>query len=148
MTKSIAPKNLIIYVDDDPDDLILVEQSFRQYSNNVEVITFMDGTHAFNYLKSLPEFDPVPCLIILDINMPGLNGKGILIKLRDLSRFKSVPIVLFSTSSLPSDKEFAILHSAGFVTKPLDINQMEAITDQFIDQCTEEIRKKIRKQIQ
>jgi hypothetical protein len=55
--------------------------------------------------------------------------------------------VLFTTSSSQIDKDFAIKYNAGFITKPLNMHQMEMITDQFIDHCSDEIRKKISKKI-
>ena len=148
MTKPGSIKNYIIYADDDPDDLLLLEQSFEQYANNVEVITFMDGNHAYNFLINPPDHDFSPCLLIFDINMPGLDGKDILKRLRNIEKYKSTPIVLFTTSSLPNDKEFALRHNAGFITKPLDIKQMEEIIYQFIEHCNEDIRKLLKKQIQ
>lgn len=148
MTKSISPKNFVLYADDDTDDLELVQDAFARYANNVEVVSFMDGISVLSYLQSLSPFDPSPCLVILDVNMPVLNGKETLIKLRQLERFHSVPVVLFTTSSQPVDKNFASRYNAGFITKPLDVKQMEMITDQFIDHCAEEIRTKIRRQIQ
>lgn len=147
MTKSIPPKNIVLYADDDPDDLQLVRDAFTQYSTNVEVITVRDGTEALAYLKSLGEYDPKPCLVILDINMPRLNGKEALIELRKTEQFENTPVVLFTTSSLPLDKTFAERYKAGFITKPIDARQMELITDNFIEHCTEEIRKNIRKQM-
>lgn len=147
MTKSISPKNFVLYADDDTDDLELVQDAFARYANNVEVVSFMDGISVLSYLQSLSTFDPSPCLVILDVNMPVLNGKETLIKLRQLDRFDSVPVVLFTTSSQPQDKSFAAKYNAGFITKPLDVKQMEMITDQFIDHCAEEIRTKIRRQI-
>ena len=148
MTKSISPKNIVLYADDDPDDLELVQDAFARYSNNVEVVSFMDGISALSYLQELSPLEPSPCLVILDINMPVLNGKEALMRLRQMERFESVPVVLFTTSSQPYDKTFASRYKAGFVTKPLDVKQMRIITDQFIDHCAEEIRKKIRRQLQ
>jgi CheY-like chemotaxis protein len=145
MTKYIAPKNIVVYADDDPDDIELVEEAFRQYANNVEVVTFQDGSQALSYLKNLSNADPLPCLIILDINMPVLNGKEALVRLRQLDQYEAVPVVLFTTSSMPIDKNFAAHYNAGFVTKPLGFEQMEIITHQFIDHCTEESRKKMRR---
>jgi len=138
----------VLYADDDRDDLELVKDAFAQYSNNVDVVTVMNGSEALSYLDQLSAFDPTPCLIILDINMPVFNGKEVLVKIRQMDRFKSLPVVLFSTSSQPTDINFARRYDAGFITKPLDMQQMEIITDQFIEHCTEEIRKKIRRQIQ
>jgi len=148
MTQSITPKNIVLYADDDPDDLELVQDAFALYSKNVEVVGFADGTSALSYVQTLSPLDPLPCLIILDINMPVLNGKEVLVRLRQMEQFESVPVVLFTTSSQPQDKAFAAKYKAGFVTKPLDVKQMEVITDQFIDHCAEEIRNKIRRQIQ
>ncbi|HYH14987.1 MAG TPA: response regulator [Flavisolibacter sp.] len=148
MTKSITPKSIVFYADDDPDDLQLVQDSFAQYAKNVEVVTASDGSQALSYLDNLSDLDPTPCLIILDVNMPVFDGKQVLTRLRQKERFEQVPVVLFTTSSQPLDQNFAAKYNAGFITKPLSMHQMEQITDQFIDHCTEEIRKKIRRQIQ
>lgn len=145
MTKSAAPKYIVFYADDDPDDLELVQEAFARYSNRVEVVTARDGNAALNYFSSLREDQPAPCLIILDVNMPMMNGKEVLKRLRDMLRFESVPVVLFTTSSLPQDQHFAQKYGAGFVTKPLDYTQMELITELFIDHCADEIKKSIRR---
>jgi CheY-like chemotaxis protein len=146
MIKSATPKNIVFYADDDIDDLELVQDAFGRYTNNVEVITAKDGVQALTYLQSLQEPAPAPCLIILDINMPLLNGKDVLKKIKEIPPLASVPVVLFTTSSSPLDKEFAKKYNAGFITKPLDVAQMEIITDLFIDHCSDEIKKNIRKQ--
>jgi CheY-like chemotaxis protein len=148
MTKPATPKNIVLYADDDSDDLELVQDSFSLYSNNVEVVTAKDGSQALSYLHCLTDNDPAPCLIILDINMPVINGKEVLKKIREMQRFESIPVVLFTTSSLPQDENFAKRYNAGFVTKPLDVMQMETITEVFIDHCADEIKKNIRRYLQ
>lgn len=145
MTKYTTPNNIVIYADDDPDDIELVEDAFKQFANNVEVITFRDGSQALSYLRNLTEEEPAPCLVILDINMPVLNGKETLVRLRQVEKFKDVPVVLFTTSSMPADKTFARQYGAGFVTKPLGYEQMEMITKEFINNCTQETQNKIRR---
>lgn len=147
MTKSTSPRNIVFYADDDVDDLELVQDAFSRYSNSVEVVTAKDGSQALSYLQNLGESDPKPCLIILDINMPFFNGKEVLKKIRTLDHFVSVPVVLFTTSSMPNDQSFAEKYKAGFVTKPLDVSQMEVITELFIDHCSDEIKKKIRRHL-
>lgn len=147
MTKSITPKNIVLYADDDVDDLELVQDAFAKYSRDVEVITARDGKEALRILQKLSPLDPKPCLIILDVNMPVMDGKEALVRIREMDAFGDVPVVLFTTSSMPIDKNFARQFNAGFITKPLDIKQMELITEQFIDHCTDEIKKKIRRQI-
>ena len=147
MTKAIPPKHVVLYADDDADDLMLIQDAFSQYADNVELITADDGIEALAYLKNLDQFDPAPCLIILDINMPRLNGKEALRRLRSLERFQDIPVVLFTTSSMPLDKVFAEKYGAGFITKPIDAKQMAYIADQFVEHCEDEIKKNIRKQL-
>jgi CheY-like chemotaxis protein len=149
MVKSATPRNIVFYADDDTDDLELVEDAFNRFTNNVEVVTAKDGVQALSYLKSLNEYTtPIPCLIILDINMPMLSGRDVLKRIKDMPHISSVPVVLFSTSSSPLDKEFAKKYNAGFITKPLDVSQMQVITEMFIDHCNDDIKKNIRKHLQ
>ncbi len=147
MTLSPLPKHLVLYADDDPDDIEFVESAFSSSTQNVELVTAYNGKDAIEFLKSLNSFDPDPCLIILDINMPEMNGKETLITIRNMDRFSKVPVVRFTTSSLEQDKKFASKYNAGFVTKPLDAIQMERITDAFIEHCSDEVKKVIRKRM-
>lgn len=144
MTKSIPPKNIVLYADDDPDDRELVREALQNYSDAVEVVTVENGAEVLAYLHSLASFAPTPCLIILDVNMPLLNGKETLLRLRNMKRFSEVPVVLFTTSSQPQDRYFSQRHGAGFLTKPINLTQMSLIADQFIEHCTEEVKKTLR----
>ena len=146
--KDESEKYLILYADDDIDDLELVCDAFEAYSNNVEIRTFRDGGKILAHIEAMTDLDPTPCLIILDINMPIATGKEVLVKLRQVARLNNVPVVLFTTSSMPIDKDFAEQYNAGFITKPLNAAQMERISDQFIEHCADEIKKKIRQKLQ
>lgn len=148
MTKSISPKNIVFYADDDLDDLELVKEAFERYSKNVEVITATDGSKALSHLGNLKKYETLPCLIILDVNMPVLNGKEVLLRLREMDHLQDIPVVLFTTSSQPLDKNFAMRYNAGFITKPIDVKQMTFIADQFIEHCTDEVKSRIRGEMQ
>ena len=145
MTNSTTSRSIVFYADDDLDDLDLVKEAFAQYSKNVEVLTATDGSKALAYLSNLKKYDTLPCLIILDVNMPVINGKETLLRLREMEHFQDIPIVLFTTSSQPLDKNFARKYNAGFITKPIDVKQMEVIADQFIEHCAEAVKIKIRR---
>lgn len=145
MTQTTPPTHLVLYADDDPDDIKFVEESFAETTQNIELITAFNGLDLLKYLEKLNRLDPDPCLIILDVNMPLLNGKETLQKIRQMDRFENIPVVLFTTSSTDQDKNFAKNFNAGFVTKPLDTKQMKRITDTFIEHCSDEVQKNIRK---
>jgi CheY-like chemotaxis protein len=147
MLTPVTPKNIVFYADDDSDDLDLVQDAFARFTKNVEVVTAKDGVQALSYLQSLNLQSPTPCLIILDINMPILNGRDVLKKIKEMPHLLTVPVVLFSTSSSTLDKEFARRYNAGFVTKPLDVSQMQMITELFVDHCSDEIKRNIRRHL-
>ena len=143
----MSAKNIVLYADDDIDDIQLVREAFFHYSKNVELVTVEDGLEALSFLKNLSIDEPAPCLIILDINMPRMDGKEALMKIRQMKRFEDIPSILFTTSSQPRDKEFAEKYKAGFLTKPIDFTQMDFIAATFIEHCSDEIKKNIRREL-
>ncbi len=143
MTQSLPPKSIVLYADDDQDDLELIQEAFKDYYQNIDLITFEDGIALLNYIEQLTPLQPMPCLVILDVNMPGLDGKKTLVHLRTIEEFKEVPAVLFSTSTLPSEMAFAKQFNAGFVTKPLHTPQIALIVQKLLDHCTDEVKKRI-----
>lgn len=145
MTQYQPPSSLVLYADDDPDDIDLVSQAFREHARNVELKTFCDGVELLRYIENLNPLQPPPCLAIIDINMPKLNGKETLRRLRSIEGFADIPAVLFSTSTMPSDEKFARHYNAGFVTKPLHSRQIHLIINEIIEHCTDEVKKNIRK---
>lgn len=145
--QATPPKHIILYADDDEDDLLLLQEAFLGHASNVEMITVSNGMDALRYLEESASSAPSPCLIILDVNMPRLNGKETLERIRHMKRYADTPVVLFTTSSLPWDKTFAEKYKAGFVTKPIDSNQMAVIADLFMEHCSDEIKKAIRQRL-
>jgi len=145
MTQSLPPKSLVLYADDDPDDIQLLSEAFQVYSNDLELMTFTDGMELLTFIETIDPFYVAPCLFILDINMPRLNGKETLRRLRRLDSFADVPAVLFSTSSLPADAAFAKNFNAGFVTKPLHTSQVHLIIDEIIEHCSDDVKRNIRR---
>lgn len=144
MTKSTPPKGLVLYADDDHDDLQLIKDAFSKYSETVRLLTFENGAALLNYIKKLSSFEPLPCLIILDINMPEMNGKETLQKIRQIKEYEEVPVVLFSTSTLPSEADFALSYSAGYVTKPLYARQIDQLVEYIIQNCSDDTKKWFR----
>jgi len=142
MTSSPPPKHLVLYADDDIDDIALVKDAFADFSD-IELITFPDGQQLLNYVRYEPA-NVKPCLVMIDINMPKINGKEVLRELRNINGYEDVPVVLFSTSTLPSEAAFAASFNAGFVIKPLYYEHLSSVAERLIEHCTDEVKKRIK----
>lgn len=136
----MTSKHTILYVEDDLDDLFMVEQAFEKYNSGIKVVHAKDGFEALKFLNELKDKDQLPCLIILDINMPGMDGRETLIRVKQSLRFKDIPVVLFSTSSSDRDKAFARKWNAEFITKPLIYSELEELAKSFTNLCDFEMK--------
>jgi CheY-like chemotaxis protein len=137
MKETASSKRLVLYADDDTDDLFFVRDILSVYSD-IDIKTFLDGGQILTYIERFPSSEKTPCLIILDINMPVVNGKEVLFRLREMERFKNIPIIMFTTSSYSFDQEFAEKYKAEFIVKPLHIDQMRDVAESFLQYCSVE----------
>ena len=135
-------KHTILYVEDDYDDLFIVKQAFEKYDSSITVLHAQDGVDAFKYLDQYKASGPLPCLIILDMNMPGMDGRETLKRIRESKVFADIPVVVFTTSSTQADKDFARKWGAEFVTKPLVFSELERLADTFVQKCNFEMSKR------
>lgn len=135
-------RHIILYVEDDLDDLFIVQQAFENYNETILVVHAHNGFVALEYLKELEKKDLLPCLIILDMNMPGMDGRETLIRIRQSKAYNNIPVVVFTTSSYKTDKDFAQKWGAEFITKPLMYGELEELAKTFVSKCNFEVSKK------
>ena len=133
-------KHTIVYAEDDLDDLFILRQAFQKH-DHINVLHAPDGKKAMLLLENMAVENTLPCLVILDINMPVMNGREALQAIRSHSELSKLPVVLFSTSSSAGDRLFAEAHEAFLITKPSDFLNMEMVVMQFMDHCNFEINK-------
>ena len=132
-------KHTILYAEDDLDDLFMIQQAFEQFDGSTQILHSANGFDALEQLNKAKLERNLPCLIILDINMPGMNGREALIRIRQSEDFKTIPVVLFTTSSSEQDKAFARKWEAEFITKPLVFSELEALARRFVSLCSASI---------
>lgn len=134
-----AHKHTILYAEDDLDDLFMIRQAFEQFDGSTQILHAGNGFEALELLNKSRTSHELPCLIILDINMPGMNGREALIRIRQSEDFKDIPVILFTTSSSELDKAFAKKWGAEFITKPLVFSELEKLAKRFISLCTSSV---------
>jgi DNA-binding response OmpR family regulator len=134
-------KHIIVYAEDDLDDVHFVKECFNKYEGKVELIHALNGSEALTALADLHQNGLAPCLIILDINMPLMDGRQTLVKIKGTEAFKQIPVVMFTTSNSHMDKDFAKKWGADFITKPLRYAEVEGLAEEFIRRCDAEVDK-------
>lgn len=116
----------ILLVEDNEGDILLTLEAFKELKvkNNVAVVK--DGAEAIEFLKREGKFieSTLPHLILLDINMPRLNGIEVLDFIKRDNKLRKIPVVMLTTSSSESDILECYDKSANcFITKPLDFGK-------------------------
>jgi len=110
-------KRRILYVDDDHDDFQLLQKAFHDIDANVELINVSNGYDTITFLQESNE-ENFPSLILMDINMPVMDGKETAKLLQMDDKFKKIPVVFFSTSASPFDKKIIEKAGSELITKP------------------------------
>src|SRR5687768_2595184 len=86
----------ILYADDDADDHFILKESFQKNGIEAEMVSAGDGREAMQYLENAQP-GALPSLIILDLNMPRMDGRQTLSLLKKHPYFSSIPVVILST---------------------------------------------------
>ena len=126
----------IIFADDDADDLELITGFFKQFNSRVQVLEFRNGKEVLNFLGEFSKNGNLPQLIVLDINMPRMNGKETLLAIRDHPYYKNIPVVIYSTSNSASDQQFCKNYKATWVTKPETVDGVKQTARIIAEFCS------------
>lgn len=111
---------IILLADDDPDDRLLTEEALREARPDTELKTVRDGQELLEYLSDLgPDSPALPSIILLDLNMPRMDGREALAALKRLEAFRHIPVVVLTTSNAEDDVIGTYqLGVSSFITKP------------------------------
>lgn len=125
----------ILWADDDIDDLMLMRHVLKDLGNNYNITEVNNGQEALNYLSKAKETNELPCLIILDMNMPVLDGKETLTRLKKDEAFKDIPVVFFTTSSSHLDKIYCKHNGVEMITKPPQYANLKEAVQRLLRYC-------------
>ena len=109
----------VLLIEDDIDDVELLKEAFADNNVEYELEVIMEGDRVKPFLETA---EYIPGIIIMDLNLPKTDGKEILKDVKATDAFKSIPLIVFSTSSSKDDIEYAYSLGANkFITKPTTI---------------------------
>jgi CheY-like chemotaxis protein len=116
----------ILLVEDDPDDVRLTELALADAPVPTRLSVVEDGSQALQFLRRETPYEraPRPDLILLDLNLPRLDGREVLKIVKEDPELRMIPVVVLTTSSDQADVEASYRHFANsFITKPIDFEE-------------------------
>ena len=121
----------ILLIEDNPGDQRLVREALNNPKSASRLHVISDGLEALAFLRREGKFSssPTPHIILLDLNLPGKDGKEILREIKADPSLSSIPVIIFSSSTNEADiQECYQLRADSFVTKPLELHDfLEAV---------------------
>lgn len=131
MPKDTPGSIKILLIEDDPEDVELFTQSLRDHDvdHSIELVT--DGVKAVEHVKSSAA--SLPDLIVMDLNLPLLHGREVLIHIKK-SPLRNIPLVVLTTSSSDLDKNHVMSNGANrFITKPSSLSEIRSMVADIME---------------
>ena len=129
------PSKFILIGEDDSDDQEMLKEVFTSIDHSFVLFFVNNGREILSALGKLRD-DQMPCLIVLDYNMPGLNGADILKELGTNERYKHIPRVVWSTSASEKFRKLCLdLGAVDYVIKPNNVIELEKIARYMLSIC-------------
>lgn len=116
--------NVVYIIDDDPDDQDFLIEAIKEIDSSINCYTALNGQEGLRKLET--EAIPFPSVIFLDLNMPRINGRKFLELIKDHPRFKSIPIVIYTTSENSKERdELQLLGASDYLVKQSDFTLLK-----------------------
>jgi len=135
MTRARRPIKILL-VEDNPGDVRLTQEAFREGNIQVDLNVARDGVEAVAYLRAEAPFEEAtrPDLILLDLNLPKKDGREVLSDIKNDSELKRIPVVVLTTSNAEADilKTYN-LHVNCYINKPVDFDRFFDIVQKIED---------------
>ena len=132
MSASAVPSFALLLVEDEPADAQLFTELLGDLTGKIKVHHVLNGQQALDFLRRAAPYQdmPTPELIVLDLNMPVLNGHEFLEQAKADPLLRSIPVLVLSTSEHPRDIRGAYYHHAnGYVVKPGNIAEYQDVLE-------------------
>ena len=125
---------VVLLVEDDPGDVVLIQEAFEHNKLRNRLSVVADGVSAMEFLRKEGEHAdaPTPDLILLDLNLPRMDGREVLAEVKGDPQLRSIPVVVLTTSKAEEDILRSYdLHANAYVTKPVDFNRFIEVVRQI-----------------
>jgi CheY-like chemotaxis protein len=128
----MSEPKLLLCIEDDTDDSLWIEEAAKEIDPAIVFVHKPNGREGLTFLQKAKGIGELPCLILLDINMPVMDGKEALKAIKSDSELKRIPIVVFTTSNNKSDQFYCDSYGADFITKPERVAELKRKVRQIV----------------
>ena len=112
----------ILLVEDDSDDIELLQEALKNHAIDFEMEVIKDGKSALDHFRTKKL---APDIIILDLNLPKVHGRELIIEIKKGLIFKNIPLLVLTTSSAKEDMEYSYKHGADkYLIKPTTMEKI------------------------
>jgi CheY-like chemotaxis protein len=126
----------VLLVEDDPGDVLMTREAFHDYKIHNQLHVVNDGEQAMAFLRQEGDYAgrPRPDLVLLDLNLPRMDGRQVLHAIKSDPELSSIPVVVLTTSEAEDDvlRSYS-LHANAYVTKPVDFERFIDVVRQIDD---------------
>lgn len=128
----VSTKPIILYAEDDFDDFESIKEALDQLTERQLLLHAKNGVEAVSFMENATV---LPSLIVLDLNMPVMDGKEVLQWLKEKDDFKKIPTMIFTTSSREEDVKFCQRHGCIFFRKPTLYRDLLHVAQTMLQLC-------------
>jgi len=126
----------VLLVEDSPGDVRLTQEAFREANGDIHLHVVSDGVEAMAFLRRESPYAqvPRPHLILLDLNLPKMDGREVLSRIKADASLKTIPTIILTTSESEADivKSYQ-LHANCFLSKPVQLEAFEDLVKSIND---------------
>ncbi|WP_309112277.1 response regulator [Saccharothrix sp.] len=126
----------VLLVEDDPGDALMTQEAFEHHKIRNQLHVVRDGVEALEFLRREGKYAdaPRPGLVLLDLNLPKVDGREVLAQVKADESLRTIPVVVLTTSEAEEDILRSYnLHANAYVTKPVDFDRFIEVVRQIDD---------------
>jgi chemotaxis family two-component system response regulator Rcp1 len=124
----------LLLVEDNPGDVRLLQETLRDSPWPIDLKVARDGADALRYMRREEHHAAAirPDLVLLDLNLPGMDGRQVLAEVRSDVRLNGIPVVIFTSSPADDDVLLAFnFHAEGYLRKPVRLEEFNQLLDRL-----------------
>lgn len=138
-----ADKPHVLLIEDNPADVVLLEELMEEQQCHVSLCCTQDGSEALDYLNRRKHYKDIklPDVILLDLGLPRINGYEVLEQIKNTVHLAKIPVIVLTTSRDPKDEALCKrLGASIFMSKPYDLNGYENLVTRLANEVIPGVR--------